>query len=110
MSTCKPGATALHITTLNRKCITRSDVPKKIIQMLVNSGINTELKTFGWCGNNVCETAYEVGSKTDYGLGEYLHQYLYRPPDVPGDISTAGIRYRETFESAYYNPLFSLLG
>ena len=103
---CNPGTTALHIATYNRNC---SDENKKIIQMLVNSGINTELKTFGWCGDNVCETAYEVGSKEDYGLGEYLHQYLYRPPDVPGDISTAGVRYLETYESASSNPLFCKL-
>ena len=106
---CLPGTTALHIATYNRNCITSSDENKKIIQMLVNSGINTELKTFDK-HKDIYETAYEVGRKKDYGLGEYLHEYLdhylYRPPDVPGDFSTAGVKYKEFYESVSSDPHF----
>jgi len=114
---CLPGTTALHIATYNRKktyynyerAIKPTDENKKIIQMLVNSGINTELKTFDK-HRDIYETAYEVGRKKDYGLGEYLHEYLdhylYRPPDVPGDFSTAGVKYKEFYESVSSDPHF----
>jgi hypothetical protein len=96
-----PGTTALHIATYNRN--NKCDENQHIIQMLIHAGIDIELK------NDKLQTAVEFGSMKEYGLGDYLNQYLYRPPDLPGDLSTAGVRYLDSIKSAFENPLFSLL-
>ena len=102
-----PGTTALHFAVNSDESDERL---KYIIQMLVDAGIDTELKMFPlYNGDKSGETAYEFGSKKERKLGEYLLAYIHRPPEIPGDISTAGPGYRATLESAMSNKSFEFL-
>jgi hypothetical protein len=105
-----PGTSALHFAVNNDESDENS---KYIIQMLVDAGIDTELKMFPRFDNDKIsksgETAYEFGSKQKGKLGEYLLAYIHRPPEIPGDISTAGPGYRASLNSAMSNKLNKFL-
>jgi hypothetical protein len=105
-----PGTTALHFAVNKDESDEES---KYIIQMLVDAGIDTELKMFPEydCDkiSKSGETAYEFGSKQEGKLGEFLLAYIHRPPEIPGDISTAGPGYRASLENAMSNKSIKFL-
>lgn len=101
----RPGSTALHIAA--RGEYNKEEECKRMIRMLIDAGIDTTIKCHDMYLGDLTAAQFgsvdytnSAGRKNPYGLGEYITEYLYRPPNTPGDPSTAGPMYRQARQSA----------